>query len=90
MDQSEKIGSEQAAIARQKERIANLERQLEPYEDIDVAGELANLALRNQREADEREELIQKIIELEQDQAAKAQENRLLMLKFKSMEESGR
>ena len=72
MDQSERIGNEKASIARQKERVFNLQKLLEPYEDIDVAKELANLTEKNQREADENDELVQRVLELENEQAAKA------------------
>ena len=50
MNQSEKIGNEQALIKRQRERISNLEVQLQPYEGIDVAGEVRELLDRNELE----------------------------------------
>ena len=42
--------------------------------------------MQKNQEQDETSELIQRIIELERDQAAKVQENRLLMLKFKNID----
>ncbi len=58
MDQAEKLGSEQAAINRQKERIETLEQQLQPYEGIDVTGEVRDMEMQNQLENDQNEELI--------------------------------
>lgn len=85
MNWSERVGNEQALINRQQERIKNLEVQLEPYDGIDVAGEVRDLMDRNEVEANENSQLIQRIIDLENDKAAKVQENRLLMLKYKNM-----
>lgn len=85
MNWSERVGNEQALINRQQERIKNLEVQLEPYDGMDVAGEVRDLMDRNEVEANENSQLIQRIIDLENDKAAKVQENRLLMLKYKNM-----
>ena len=51
-----------------------------------MAYEIRELEARKVVREEESSELIQRIIDLEQDQAAKAQENRLLMLKFKNYE----
>ncbi len=45
MDQAEKLGSEQAAVNRQKERIETLEQQLHPYEGIDVTAEVRDMEM---------------------------------------------
>ena len=49
-----------------------------------MAAEVRDLMDQNEVEANENSQLIQRIIELENDKAAKVQENRLLMLKYKN------
>ena len=86
LDQTDKLVNEQSAVQRQIERVDYLEKQLEPYAKLDLGAEIRELESRNAYEQEQNSELIQRIIDLEREQAAKVQENRLLMLKFKNMD----
>ena len=92
LDLKEKLNNEKSGLARQTERINNLESVVQQAngEDYSTASGRANIGYQlDSSNYTDNADIIDKVLELEKDQAEKVQENRLLMLRYKNIQSGG-
>ena len=88
LDLQAKLSDEKSGLTKQNERLSNLEARVQ-LASQETSQEFDSNSQVDDGEEQGNKELINKIIELEKNQAEKIQENRLLMLKYKNIQVGG-